>query len=710
VTDGFNIREISWPMARAGDAMQALARHARLPCRPVALPQPAEAITDREGSIAWMESTSASIGLQVENRLLSYAAMPELGAMGPALVEIRAGGEFRLLAVACSRKGRLLLLGPRLSTVRISAAALRSLIAVPLEKTLGANWNPIFDEADLHASSREKVLRCVFEDRLGEIPVAQVWCLRLPPAAGLLAQARRAGLAKTLAAFIATSFLEYGLWLVSWVLMARWALEGQFDSGWLFGWTLLLLTIIPIHMFSRQWQAKLAVSGSWLLMRQLLEGAFRLRHEEVRYQGVGQLLGRVLDAETLQSLALMGGTTGVLAVIQLAIAAGLLAFVGAGLLACVLTGWVALSAALAWFYYRRRRDWTTSRVRLTQDIVERIIGHRTRLAQQPPERWHEGEDESLAHYLECSERVDWLSAACMGWFARGWLIAAVAALAPGIVDRTIPPGTLAAEVGVVMLAYSALRSLSLSLAGLSGAAIAAERVRGLLDSARRTASSGDPAVALAVANRGGRFLGGRLLEVRDVTFRYPHRAVDAVRNHSIEIEEGDRVLLEGASGGGKSTFVALVSGVRTPDSGVLSLRGIDRRTLGEREWRRRVAAVPQFQENYIFSESLAFNVLLGRGWPPAPEDLADAETVCRELGLGPLLDHMPAGLMQVVGDSGWQLSNGEKSRVFLARALLQRASVLVLDETFASLDPQTSRQAVECVLRRAPALVCVAHV
>jgi ATP-binding cassette, subfamily B, bacterial len=71
---------------------------------------------------------------------------------------------------------------------------------------------------------------------------------------------------------------------------------------------------------------------------------------------------------------------------------------------------------------------------------------------------------------------------------------------------------------------------------------------------------------------------------------------------------------------------------------------------------------------------------------------------------------MPAGLMQMVGETGWQLSNGEKSRVYLARALLQRADLVVLDETFAALDPETAQLAVNCVVRHAPALVCIAHV
>jgi ATP-binding cassette subfamily B protein len=56
------------------------------------------------------------------------------------------------------------------------------------------------------------------------------------------------------------------------------------------------------------------------------------------------------------------------------------------------------------------------------------------------------------------------------------------------------------------------------------------------------------------------------------------------------------------------------------------------------------------------------------------------------------------------------LSNGEKSRVYLARALLQRSDLVILDESFAALDPETAHLTIDCVLKRAPALVCVAHV
>lgn len=89
--------------------------------------------------------------------------------------------------------------------------------------------------------------------------------------------------------------------------------------------------------------------------------------------------------------------------------------------------------------------------------------------------------------------------------------------------------------------------------------------------------------------------------------------------------------------------------------------------------------------------------------------MKEAEEVCPELGLGELLARMPGGFEQMVGESGWQLSHGERSRLFIARALLQRADLLVLDESFAALDPENLRLALACVLKRAPALLVIAH-
>jgi ATP-binding cassette subfamily B protein len=120
-------------------------------------------------------------------------------------------------------------------------------------------------------------------------------------------------------------------------------------------------------------------------------------------------------------------------------------------------------------------------------------------------------------------------------------------------------------------------------------------------------------------------------------------------------------------------------------------------------------AAPQFHENHIILGTLAMNLLMGGRWPAGAGDVEEAEALCRELGLGPLLEKMPAGIHQVVGESGWRLSHGEQSRIFLARALLQKADVIVLDESFGALDPETLALCLRAVLDRAPTLLVIAH-
>jgi ATP-binding cassette, subfamily B, bacterial len=100
---------------------------------------------------------------------------------------------------------------------------------------------------------------------------------------------------------------------------------------------------------------------------------------------------------------------------------------------------------------------------------------------------------------------------------------------------------------------------------------------------------------------------------------------------------------------------------------------------------------------------------MGHSWPATPEQFARAQAVCEEIGLDDLLSFMSAEINQQVGDAGWRLSESERSRVFLVRALLSGADVLVLDESFSALDPETLISAHRAVRQRAQAVVMIAH-
>ena len=242
-----------------------------------------------------------------------------------------------------------------------------------------------------------------------------------------------------------------------------------------------------------------------------------------------------------------------------------------------------------------------------------------------------------------------------------------------------------------------------ALGSAAGAGIAWEKAKPLFDAA---ASVEPPATAEPAPDPRE---GALRLEATGVTYRYRGRGEPVLRGCSLVVDEGDRVLLEGRSGSGKSTFASILCGLREPDGGLVLVGGLDRRTLGLAGFRRHIAAAPQFHDNFLFGSTLAFNLLMGRRWPPREEDLVAAEEICRDLGLGPLLERMPSGLQTQVGETGWQLSHGERSRVYLARALLQGARVLVLDESFGALDPPTLERAMARVFEEPSALVVIAH-
>jgi ATP-binding cassette subfamily B protein len=343
--------------------------------------------------------------------------------------------------------------------------------------------------------------------------------------------------------------------------------------------------------------------------------------------------------------------------------------------------------------------WTRRRLALTHDLVERMAGQHTVVAQQPPEQWHRDDTQALAAYGDAGQRLDGAAAALAALIPRGWLLAALAALWPHAAQARARPAAFAASIGGLLFVAAALRKLAQAAPALGSAAIAWRNLRALTGASASVPPAG-PAPDAA---------GAPLLEARDLTFRYPGRSAAVLHECSFVLRAGDRVLLEGASGGGKSTLAALLAGLRERSAGELRLAGVEQSTLGLARWRAHVGAAPQFHENHVFSASLLFNLLLGRAWPPRPEDVAEAEAVCRELDLGPLLARMPSGLEQLVGESGWQLSHGERGRLFIARALLQPLEARVLDESFAALDPATLERAVACVLARVKTVIVVAH-
>jgi ATP-binding cassette subfamily B protein len=498
---------------------------------------------------------------------------------------------------------------------------------------------------------------------------------------------------------------QYAAWLTAWWVVGSASLTGRLDTSAVVAWGLLIASGFPFQVLESWGQARFALAAGGLLKRRLLAAAVRLDPELIRREGVGQLLARVFDAESVESVCVEGGITSAVAMIEVAVAVCVLASTRVGSIAApALAAWVLAVGILEWRAYRARRRWTVARLGLTNDLVEKMVGHRTRLVQQDRGAWHDEEDPRLAEYLDVSRAMDRRSAWAKATGVRGWTAVGIAALAPAFVYGRASHAALAVGVGGVLLGAEALRKLTAGFTDLASAGIALQRVRELL-----AAAAHQPRRALPSAVQPVQASGGAAIEATRISYRHRGRADAALLGCTLVVREGDRVLLEGPSGSGKSTLAAVLAGMRRPETGLILIGGVDSHAFGDAGWQRRVALVPQFHENHVLTGSLAFNLLLGRGWPPSEQDLGDAEALCVELGLGALLERMPAGLMETVGEMGWQLSHGERSRIFLARALLQGADVVVLDETFAALDPENLLRCVAATLDHAPTVIAIAH-
>ena len=222
------------------------------------------------------------------------------------------------------------------------------------------------------------------------------------------------------------------------------------------------------------------------------------------------------------------------------------------------------------------------------------------------EHRHQQEDESLERYIERSYAMDVASSRLAAIVPRGWVILALATLTPALVAGTTPT-QMALSIGGILLAYRALQRLSTGLSSLSGAAIAARSVQGLVQAAARTEAAALPSVVLPPRLR-GTTADGVAADVRDITFRYRPGGPGVLRGCSLRIARGARLLLEGASGCGKTTFASILAGLQPPESGVLLVGGLDRSALGAAGWRSRVIMAPQAHDNYLVTGSLAFNL------------------------------------------------------------------------------------------------------
>jgi ATP-binding cassette subfamily B protein len=358
---------LSWPLSRLGEMIEALARRCGLftgSVQNLTVPHDLE-LNDDMSLGTWIDAAAACLGVEAEPVELHYSEVQRfVGRTGPAL--IRLPDTTRFITLLGRHRKSVIILGSDLAEHKLSPQVVRSALCQDFDDNMTPRIDQVLSAAGIPGNVRDRVRTGILQETLRTARLDGVWILRLPPGAGFLEQISHAGVPQRMLGLVGAHTIQYVFFLLSWWIVGKAALEGHMERGWLLAWALLLLTLVPFRLLTTWLQGLVAIEVGAILKQRVLYGALRLDPEEVRHQGAGQLLGRVIESESVESLALSGGFLGLFAVIELVFAAAVL-YAGAGgsLQVLLLFGWIAVSVLLGWRYWQHRRSWTETRLNIT---------------------------------------------------------------------------------------------------------------------------------------------------------------------------------------------------------------------------------------------------------------------------------------------------------------------------------------------------------
>ena len=259
-------------------------------------------------------------------------------------------------------------------------------------------------------------------------------------------------------------------------------------------------------------------------------------------------------------------------------------------------------------------------------------------------------------------------------------------------------GALIQFVIYAVMVAGGVAALSEIIGELQRAAGATERLVELLQTQDDVQDVADP-VALPASVQGH-------IAFEDVQFFYPGRPdINALDGVNFDIQPGETVAFVGPSGAGKTTIFQMLLRFYDPQSGRITLDGIDVAKMARETFRQSIALVPQ--DPMIFASSAAENIAFGR--PDASR--AEIEAAAKAAAAHDFISALPQGYDSPLGERGVMLSGGQKQRIAIARAILRDAPVLLLDEATSALDAESERAVQDAVdsLSQGRTTLIVAH-
>ena len=267
-----------------------------------------------------------------------------------------------------------------------------------------------------------------------------------------------------------------------------------------------------------------------------------------------------------------------------------------------------------------------------------------------------------------------------------------------VAQGSLSQGDLVAFITLQLRLNWPLMAMGWLIAGTEETVAATARLFEVFDTTTDIADPPEPARLDAPWDQPAR------LQFDNVSFRFPGAASDTLHELSLDVAPGETMALVGPTGSGKTVLTSLVSRLHDVTAGAVRIDGVPVNELSLEELRRTVSTA--FEDATLFSASVRENLSLGR-----PEATDGEVTEAIEIAQAGFVYDLPYGLETRVGEQGLSLSGGQRQRLALARAVLGRPRVLVLDDPLSALDVHTEAQ-VERALRRvlgATTALVVAH-
>ena len=257
-----------------------------------------------------------------------------------------------------------------------------------------------------------------------------------------------------------------------------------------------------------------------------------------------------------------------------------------------------------------------------------------------------------------------------------------------VVEGSLTTGQLTSLFTYIMTIMSSLMMLSMIFVQLTMSVASGKRIAEVIEEEPDMADPADPV----------RTVPGGQIDFNHVYFTYKKGGDNALEDIDIHIKEGETIGVIGGTGSGKSTLVTLISRLYDVSEGSVQVGGIDVRDYSMEVLRNQVATV--LQKNTLFSGTILDNLRWGK------EDATEEECIeaCRMACADGFIESFPDGYHTVIEQGGTNVSGGQRQRLCIARALLKRPKVLILDDSTSAVDTATDARIREMFARRIPGM------